>query len=126
MGTPITAIAGKVEINSVERADIIKWDVEETADNKVFVSSSTNGWAETAEGAKSWKGTIQILLDGGAFLVAPLVVGTKLTKLDLFTTGAVSRYGAARVDRITGIEADIGGSGLIAATVECTGHGALT
>lgn len=129
MGTPVTAITGKVEVNSAPLADITKWGLEETADNKTYVSSSTAGWTKTAEGAKSWKATLEILLDAGKFLTAPLVIGTLLTKVELWTSetpSTESRYGAARVDRITGLEADIGGSGLLKATVEVTGDGALT
>lgn len=126
MGTPKTAMAGKVEINSGAQGDVTAWSLEETADNKTFVSSSTGGWAQTAEGAKRWTGTLTILLDAAAFLAAPLVPGTLLTKLDLFTDASNHRYGQARVDSVSGPEVDIDGSGMIAQTVNVTGHGPLT
>lgn len=125
MGTPKTAIAGKIEVNSGAQGDVTRWRVEEFADNQVFVSSSTSGWAETAEGARHWTATLDILMDAGAFLGAPLVPGTLLTTLELFTDAVNSKTGSARIDRVSGPEVDIGGSGMIGVTVECTGHGPL-
>lgn len=126
MGDPVSSYQGKAEANSGAIAHVTRWNVEETADNKTYVSSSTSGWAETVEGAKRWVGTLDLLLDAGAFLSAPLVPGTKLTKLELFVNDANSRFGAARIDSVSGPEVDIDGSGLVGCTVAVTGHGALT
>jgi len=126
MADPVSSFQGKAEANSAAIVHVTRWNVEETADNKSFVSSSTSGWAETVEGAKRWTGTLDLLLEAGAFLSAPLVPGTKLTKLELFVNDANSRYGAARVDSVSGPEVDIDGSGLVGCTVTVTGHGALT
>ena len=128
MADPVSAITGKVELNSAAIAHIIRWNMEQVADNKTYVSSSTNGWAETVEGAKRWTATMDLLLEAGAFLTA-LVVGTLYNKIEFFTSispSSESKYGKARVDSISGPEADIDGSGLVGCTVTVTGHGALT
>jgi len=126
----ITAKNGIVKFNSgASQAGILKWGLEESADNQTYVSSSTGGWAETAEGAKRWNGTIDILLEGGAFpheQLAALAVGTLLDNVELSVDGSHSRHGAARIDSIGGIEADIEGSGMVKATITVTGHGPLT
>lgn len=126
MGTPITAMAGKIETDAGVVGDVTAWSVEETADNKSFVSSSTGGWAQTAEGARRWTGTLTILLDAGAFLAAPLIPGTLIPTLKLYTTAGNFKSGSARVDSVSGPEVDIDGSGMISQTVNVIGHGALT
>jgi hypothetical protein len=125
----LTAKDGQVIFNSgSSQAGILRWTLEETAANKTYVSSSTSGWAESAEGAKSWTATIDILFEGGDFpkdQLAALDVGTLLTDVELSVDGTHSRHGPARIDSIGGIEVDIDGSGLVKATITVTGHGAL-
>lgn len=126
----ITAKNGLVKFNAgASQAGILKWTLEESADNKTYVSSSTNGWAETAEGAKRWTSTMDILFEGGEFpktQLAALDVGTLLTSVELSVDGTHSRSGSARIDSIGGIEVDVDGSGLVKATISVTGHGQLT
>ena len=126
----ITAKNGLVKFNSgASQAGVLKWGLEITADNKVYVSSSTNGWAESAEGAKHWTATIDLLFEGGEFpetQLAALVPGTLLTDLELSVDGSHKKNGAARIDTIGGIEADIENSGLVKATITVTGNGALS
>jgi len=126
----VTAKNGMVKFNSgSSQAGILKWTLEETADNQTYVSSSTNGWAETAEGAKRWTATIDILFESSNFpknQLAALDVGTLLDDVELCVDGSHSRHGSARIDSIGGIEADIEGSGIVKATISVTGHGALT
>lgn len=126
----ITAKNGHVKFNSgASQAGVLKWVLTEfSADNKEYVSSSTNGWSETAEGAKKWAATIDILLEEGVFpdeALAALVPGTLLDDIELSVDGSHSKHGAARIKSIDGIEADIEGSGLVKATIAVQGHGAL-
>lgn len=126
----ITAKNGLIKFNSgASQAGILKWGLEEVAANKTYVSSSTSGWTESAEGAKSWTATIDLLFEGGVFpksQLAALDVGTLLTDVELSVDGTHMRHGAARIDSIGGIEADIDGSGIVKATISVTGHGPLT
>lgn len=126
----ITAKNGLVKFNSgASQAGILKWSLDEVAANKTYVSSSTNGWAEVAEGAKSWTAAIDIMFEGGDFpgdQLGALVAGTLLSDLELSVDGSHKRNGAARIDSIGGIECDIDGSGLVKATISVTGNGPLT
>lgn len=123
----ITAKAGEVAVNAgADLVGVLRWNLNEEADNKTYVSSNSAGWAKTAEGAKRWSGSMDLLLEDGVFRVAPLVPGTLLTSIELKVDGSHSRQGAARIDRVGDIEVDIDGSGLVKCTVDFTGDGALT
>lgn len=125
-----TAKNGLVKFNAgASQAGVLKWTLEMTAANKTYVSSSTNGWAESAEGAKSWTATIDLLFEDGQFpddQLAALEVGTLLTDIELSVDGTNKKNGQARIDTIGGIEVDIDGSGLVKATISVTGNGAIT
>ena len=120
----ITGKDGKVTVGGSEIAQIRSFRIEESADNQTYVTSSTGGWAATAEGARHWTASIDLLLEDGAALSA-LVVGDKYT-FEFYKDATHKLTGDARVNTITGPEVDIEGSGLIGLTVEVTGDGPLT
>lgn len=66
MGQPITGKDGKVEVDSVEIADITSWTLNPVSDNKPYVSSSTAGQTRRLKGNKDKTGSFVALIDEGS------------------------------------------------------------
>lgn len=138
-GQPITGVNGTFlwDVSGgspTNVAHVRNFVINERADNQVFADSSGGGAKDCAEGIRSWDGTITIYLDGGD----PRNTAQKLNTIrpgtladvefhwDSGETGTGLLTGTCRVNRIGDLEADIEGSGMIGATVDVIGHGALT
>jgi hypothetical protein len=115
---PITGIDGKLFKDSVEIAEVRNWKVMRKADNKKFSSSAKAGWQRTAKGTKNWTLSFSMYLDGGEMEIG-VTEGETYTFVGHTTTGKTFT-GLARVDSI-GEGADIEGSAMEAADVECSG-----
>jgi len=96
---PIGAKGGKVEVDSVEMADVISVQVNRTSNNPDYRSSSTNGQTQRVAGHMDSALTIQWLPASGTLNPSPLVPGTTYA-IEGFSDDGVSISGNYIVDSV--------------------------
>lgn len=111
MGTPIGSKGGKVEIASVELADVISFSYNRSANNPDYRSSSTDGQTQRVEGHQDSQLTLEWLPDAGTLESPALTVGTTYA-MEGFTDDAHSVSGNFIVDSVDA-NVPIGDGGIV-------------
>ncbi len=127
MPEPITGMDGSVRMVAAggalaALASVRSFAVNVTADNKQYATSDTAGWKKSAEGKKSWNGTITIYLNDGTF---PTWESAQAVDVELTSATGKTGTGTGRIDSIENIDVNIEESGMIGCTLNITGSGEL-
>ena len=125
MADPITGIGGDVSLGGSAVAHVRKFSLNRKANIAKYASSDTAGYEKSADGIKEWDASIDIYSDGGNAAVGSLAVGAKVAVV-LTSVAGKTFTGNCRIDGIDNLEADIEGSGMVAMTLNVTGHGTYT
>jgi len=122
---PITGIKGSVKMIAAggvlaALASVRKFTVNKRADNKKYATSDTGGWKKSAEGNKSFDGSIDVYLNDGVW---PTWYAGQSVDFELTSNTGKTATGTARIDSIENLEIDIENSEMLSCTLVIDGDG---
>jgi predicted secreted protein len=117
---------GSVKIGSNAVAEVKSWNIEESADLvDTTTLDNTSGWKTSKAAFKSWSGSLECLWDETNNNGQGALTSGASVALSLYPEGSATTYFSGTAI-VTGIKRSASHDGMVEASFDFTGNGALT